>query len=503
MAATDTVLRQPAEPRGRASRVFHLDFSQPVVFAGLAVVYFVLRLPFLNYGHGTDPDAWRVALTAHHLLDTGKYFPSRLPGNPLHELVTTLFIPGGWIATNLATVAVSLLGVYIFVRILNHLQVPYRGILTIGFAFTPLLFINSIATMDYMWALTATLAGYYAILRGFPVWAGVCIGLAIGFRLQSFVLWPAFALFLWRTGDLRQLPAFTLAAAGVSLLAFAPVLAVYGVDFLTYYDASVFYQDVFRLMAKEALGILGGLGVLAGATLSLSRLRHLPGDAFKDPHLAFWLAVIGIYFAAFFRLPHEIAYLIPVFPFGLMIMGRYFTRTAVTISVAAILLAGVIDIVTPEEGFGPDSFRSATIGRGLILSNADTMDAQRDFVEEVVNADVPDHTVVMAGFVFPQLAVRNRDRLSAGILERDYEAISMLSDRGEAVDNERDIRYVWLLSYEAFQALRSQGYAFFLVPDAAGGTAAIFDYRPTLFGATFLSLERFAPSGKGTASTDR
>jgi hypothetical protein len=132
------------------------------------------------------------------------------------------------------------------------------------------------------------------------------------------------------------------------------------------------------------------------------------------------------------------------------------------------------------------------------------MDAQRDFVQEVLNSPVPDHSVVMAGFVFPQLAVRERGRLEARILERDYDAISMLSDRGEAVDKKRDVRYVWLLTYDTFMALRSQGYSFFLVPDAAGGTSALYSYRPTLLGATFLRLNRPAPSaGKGTASTDR
>ncbi len=486
------------------SRLADTDLSRTLPFVLLSAVFVLTRLPFLDYGHGTDPDAWRVALTAHHLLDTGDYFPSRLPGNPLHEFVTTLFIPGGWLATNLSTLAVALAGVYLFARIVRLHELPNAAVLVVGYAFAPLLFINSIATMDYMWALTATLGAYYAVLRGWPVWAGVCLGLAIGFRLQSFVFWPAFAFLLWRGGDLRQIPAFTLAAAGMAILAFAPVLAVYGIDFFNYYDASVFYQDVFRLLAKEALGVLGGLGVLAAAAISLPRLRHLPADAIRDSQIAFWLAIIALDFAAFFRLPHEIAYLIPVFPFGLLIMGRYFTRTAVAIAVSAILFAGVVDVTTPEDGFDLESMRSATIGRGLILSNADTMDAQRDFVEEVLRAEVPDHSVVMAGFVFPQLAVRERDRLTARILERDYDAISMLSDRGEAVDGERDVRYVWLLSYEAFLALRSQGYAFFLVPDAAGGTAAIFDYRPTLFGATFLTLERTAPSAsKGTASTDR
>ena len=53
------------------------------------------------------------------------------------------------------------------------------------FAFTPLLLINSIATMDYMWALTAILSAYYSVQTGRRVWAGVLIGVAAGFRLQG------------------------------------------------------------------------------------------------------------------------------------------------------------------------------------------------------------------------------------------------------------------------------------------------------------------------------
>jgi hypothetical protein len=132
------------------------------------------------------------------------------------------------------------------------------------------------------------------------------------------------------------------------------------------------------------------------------------------------------------------------------------------------------------------------------------MSIQHDFVDDIMRNELPNHSVVLTGFIFPQLAVRERDRLAARIVERDYEAVSMLSDRGEAVDESRDIRYVWLLTYDTYQALRSQGYAMYLVPDAAGSTPHLYDYRPRLFGATFIELDRFAPSaGKGTAATDR
>jgi len=498
-----------ARPRIRLSagllRALDADLSRPLPFAALGAVFLLLRAPFLGYGHGTDPDAWRVALTAHELLDKGRYFPSRLPGNPLHELVMTPLVAGGWIATNLATALVSLVGVYLFARIARRLRLPNAGLVTVGFAFAPLLFINSIATMDYMWTLTAVLAAYYATLNGMPLAAGLCLGLAMGFRLQSFIVWAPLAYLLWhQRPEPRRLLAFSFAAGGTALLAFSPVLAVYGLDFYNFYDAKVEPQDVIRLLGKEALGVSGGLAILVAAGFSLRRLAALPRDALREPQTGAWLALIGLYFLTFFRLPHEIAYLVPVFPFGLFLMARYFQRMALLGAVAVLLLAGYVDITTPVDTFDLQTLRHATLGRGLILSNADTMSGQRDFVEEVARAEVPNRSVVMAGFVFPQLAVRERGRLQSRILEKDYEAISMLSDRGEAVDAQRDVRYVWLLTYEAFIALRSQGYSMFLVPDASGGTAALYEYRPTLFGATYLPLDRPSPTaGKGTASTDR
>lgn len=488
----------------KLNRYFDADMSRPVPFAILAVAFVIARLPFVDYGHGTDPDAWRVAMTAHHLLDTGDYFPSRLPGNPLHELVMTLFIPAGWIGTNLATIAVSLLGVYLFALIVSHLRLPNSGLLCLGFAFTPLLFINSLATMDYMWSLTAILAAFYLVLRGWLPWAGLCLGLAIGFRLQSAIVYLPLAYLVWRQHNLLSILPMGFIAAATALVCFTPVLVVYGTDFYNFYDARVAAEDVLRLLGKEALGVLGGIGVLTGASLSLHRLRHLPADAVREPWLGAIMLLIVLYFVTFFRLPHEIAYLIPVFPAGILIIGRYFTRLAATGAIAAIILAGLVDITTPEDDIGVSGLGSAQIGKGLILSNANTMTLQRQFVEEVLAAEVPEHSVVMSGFVFPQLAVRERDRLEPRILQHDYGAISILSDRGEAIEKTRDVRYVWLLTYDAFLALRSQGYAFFQVPDAAGGAAALYDYRPALLGASFLRLDRAAPSsGKGTASTDR
>ena len=496
--------RRTADLSASLTRLIEADLTRPMAFALLALVFLIVRLPYINYGYGTDPDAWRVAMTALHFWETGDYFPSRLPGNPLHEMVMILFVPGGWIATNLATALASLAGVYFFALIVRELRLPTPGLLVIGFAFTPLLYINSISTMDYMWTLTCLLGAYYFVMKGQPLLAGVLLGAAVGFRMQSVMFWAPLVYLVWRQGRFAEVAPLSLVAGGVALMSYAPVLVVYGVSFLNYYDAPVGYQDVVRLLGKEALGVLGGLGVLGAAAFSLSNLKQLPGDIGRDVHVAVWVAVIALYFISFSNLPHEIAYLIPVFPFGILLMARYFSRTALAVAIGAILLAGLIDITTPQQDFSAENLRSARLGRGLALSNGVTMDGQRQFVEKIVSNDLPDRSVVLTGFIFPQLAVRERGNLEARVIERDYHAISMLSDRGEAVDHERDIRYVWLLTYDTFQTLRSEGYSFFLVPDAAGATAALYDYRPALFGATFLELQREGPSaGAGTASTDR
>lgn len=485
-------------------RALELDFTRPRAFLALGAVYVVSRVPYLNLGYGTDPDAWRVALSAHHLLDAGEYLPSRLPGYPLHEFVTALLVKGGWVTTNLSTVLVSLLGVYLFARLAADRRLPARGALTVTFAFAPLLWINSVTTMDYMWALTGILGSYLLTTKGRPGLAGACLGLAVGFRLTSGAMVLPLGLLLWRESRVRDVPRFLAALAGVSLVAYSPVIAVYGLHFLNFYGASVTWQSFLNRLGKDALGVLGALAVLAAFALSWRNLRRLPKDLRSEPHVLVWVVVVVLYFVSFARLPHEIAYLIPVFPFGLFLMARYLRPSLLRVALAVILLAGFVDITSPGDTVNLDTFANARLGAGMLLSDLDTLRNQRDFADEVVQAEVPPHSVVLTGFIFPELAVLHRDELRFAILDRDYKAISMLSDRGEAVDEARDVRYVWLLKYKDFLALRQDGYRFYYVLDARRSTAGLYDYRPPYFGAQKLYLERESPSaGKGAAKTQR
>jgi hypothetical protein len=136
-----------------------------------------------------------------------------------------------------------------------------------------------------------------------------------------------------------------------------------------------------------------------------------------------------------------------------------------------------------------------------------------DFAREVrtltsQNSGINKPAVVAVGFIYPELAVLYKDGLQAGILDRDLDAISQLSDKGRACDPSCQvaprIEYVWLLDYNTLKQYQNDGKTVYVTPDAERSTFAVYGYRPAYFGAIKLPLSRENPSlGKGTANTDR
>jgi hypothetical protein len=486
------------------SRALNFDFTQPLAFVALAVLYVVSRAPFLNIGYGTDPDAWRVALSGYWLWDHHEYYPSRLPGYPVPEFASAAVIKaGGALATNSLTLLISLVGLWFFAQIAAKLDLPNRGAIVIAFAFTPLLWINSMTTMDYMWALTFILASYYFLIQRNSMIAGIMLGLAIGSRSTSALMLLPLLAYMWRDGRKHEMRPFFVSMLAVTLIAWTPVYWRYGPAMMTFYDAKVGYLNVLRLLGKDTLGLFGSMAVIAAIAISLPRLARLPADFVRDKHVMVWVLAIAVTVLAFARLPHEAAYLIPVYPFGFFLMAKYFQKWVLAGAIAVILLAGWVDLTSPGEEIDTSAFTNASLGKGLVLSNRETMENQIDYVHEVERLDIGGKTVVSLGFVYPQFAVMNRDRLRTDILELDEDSISQLSDRGKSVDEEHDVIYVWLLQWDDFQRLKSEGYTFMHTLDAGRSTAGLYDYRPALLGSIPIDLGHGPSGGRGAARTDR
>jgi hypothetical protein len=501
--------REPGTAGRGFQRAFSYDLSRPLAFAVLALAYVAARLPFIDNGFGTKPDAWRIALTGWWLWKHHEFYPSRLPGYPLPELGYAAVVRGGWLATNSLAIAVSLLGLWFFARIVRKVELPNAALLVVGFAFQPLLWINTMNTMDYTWALTWILGCYYFLVSRHTALAGIMLGLAIASRLPSAAMLVPAAVYLWRDGKRGELRDFVVWAAVVPMILFLPIVWKYGPDFLSFYDAKVGYRTVIRLLAKDSFGLLGTLALGAGVLLSWPRLAKLPGDIARDKHVMVWSLVVLLYTVVFLRLPHEAAYLLPLFPFGFLLIGRYFRTGVLAGVIGVMLLASFVDLTTRNHEVALSSFKELRLGQGMLLSNRDTMEAQLSFVRDIERTQVPDHSVVMIGFAYPQFAYLNRDRLQLGLLEKDTTAISQLTDKGKAVDTQHLVTYVWLLDYATFQQYLAQHADIYYTLDAGRSTQALYNYRPGLYdrppaaSVKPIDVGRGPSGGRGTADTTR
>jgi hypothetical protein len=308
---------------------------------------------------------------------------------------------------------------------------------------------------------------------------------------------------MWRDRRHDEIRPFLVAALAVALAAWAPIYWRYELHFLNFYDSKVGYLAVLRLLAKDCLGLIGSAAVVAAIALSLPRLARLPADFLRDRNVMMWVLAIAVTAFSFSRLPHEAAYLIPIYPFGLFLLAKYLRPAVLGGALAVVVLAGFVDLTSPGEEISLSALKDSRPGQGLVLSNRDTMQKQIDFARDVRLLQPPANTVVSTGFVYPIIAVKYYDELNVGILEKDESAISQLSDKGKATDEERIITYVWLLDYDDFNKLRGEGKTFWYTQDAGRSIASLYGFRLGLFGGMEIDLGRGPSGGSGAARTDR
>lgn len=457
----------PAPPRARTllDRLAEADFGAGRPALVLAAAFLAVRLPLLGGGYGADTDAYRVVLAARYLWSHGEYLPSRLPGFPLHELVTALLVWGGPLLTNLSTTLAALVGVLVFARLVRRLRVPAPGLAVVGFAFTPYLIVTSTSTLDYHWALTALLAAYLLTVQGRARAAGLLVGLAVGFRITSALFLLPLVLLLLRQQRGRDAALLVATALAVAIVAYLPVAVPYRFRFLDYADSRVSPDGVIRVVGQWALGAMGALAVLAAVALSWRRVVALPRAAARDPHLLAWLLAVALWAAAFLRLPVDLGYLVPVYPFGFLLLAVTLRRTLFAAVLAVILLAGVIDLdIQQLHNFDPH-IAARTVRPSWRVAGLpyDQMARRRwaRYARAIPEAPVPEHSVVLTMGAFPDVAVLHWGRLRYAIVERDRRAISMLSDNGSLTDPARDVVYLAVSTPEILARFRARGYALF------------------------------------------
>ena len=285
-----------------------------------------LYLPFAFAGPGSDPDSVRELHSGTTLLWQHRYVLSRPPGYfPYEALCGVLYALGGTVATNFATLAMSLAVLDSFLRICAHLEVPHRYLLAATMAIHPVYWASSTSTIDFIWALGCFLIGLRLLLNHRYFGAAALLGLAVGIRLSSILL--AGPVLLWKLSERPRDPKLWAAAALATAIGAALYIPEFlssgnSFGFLTYYLGAWTLRDhLGRFIYKNVYfwGLPATMFLLAVAPMLI---RELAGcDRKFSSIIALSASIVIIFEALFLKIPAQRAYLLPMLPFALMLLA--------------------------------------------------------------------------------------------------------------------------------------------------------------------------------------
>jgi hypothetical protein len=297
--------------------------SRVVALGVICLAVLLTRLPFLGAGYGVHADNWRVALAARHIAETGVYEASRFPGYPVQEFVCSIFWKTGAWGLNLLDTLACTGAVLCFALICLEYGVEDWWLAGLALAFVPVLYVNSVSTKDFPWALALLLAAWWCGMRKKAVLTGVCLGVAMGVRITSGAAALPLALILIDGAEnrvaMRRVVVTGVTAAVIAMGAFLPVYWRYGADFFNFYAEHAFpgRLQIAGRMTVEVWGVLGVAGVCIGL---LAGMRKGVRPGVSSRHVVAWVSMVVIYGIAFLCLPDEAAYLIPAVPFVLLLV---------------------------------------------------------------------------------------------------------------------------------------------------------------------------------------
>lgn len=368
------------------------------VFITVFILVTITRLPFITAGYGLDPDAWWVANTAKDIATTGEYHASRLPGYPIHEIVSSLLWRTGPVGLNGVTAILSGLGVAFFAVVAKSLGDKRYLASSVTLAFTPVVYSSSTVAMDYMWAFAFIMCSFYLLLvNRQPVLAGLMLGVAVGCRITSvLMLVPFVAIYLLHNRESSQSLSHSLRFVVASLLAgasaFAPVFIKYGWSFLSFVETNRNVLQIIRIATTGVFGRIGAVAAMVGVIVSIreliARKRRVLGTVFAG-----YVLGIAVYLIVYLRLPVEAAYLIPAIPFGLLLMDGVLPERVYVTVCAGIVLSSFVSV------------DSHGITDGRIIAEHKERLFRMEVVEMMLDeaGGLPEDSVVVAGDWYPMI----------------------------------------------------------------------------------------------------
>lgn len=285
----------------------------------LLAVSLLARCFFWFQGYGVEEDSWGSVVAAHNTWETGVPEVSRLPGHPVYEcILILLYNISSPPLYNACSSLFALISLWYFLKLLHALNVKNYIMAGYGLSFSPLFFVCSTYTIDYVYTLGFAMgAGYYLHQKKILA-AGVLMGLSVGCRINSLALLPVLVLLpllfgaslksIWDSYNLKFISAFVVLSCLVAALCYLPVAWIYGTAFWDYSDQFP-YPSFAKVFYKASLGAWGLPGMIGLLWLMIIGIK---------PKNAWWWILTSTQLGMYLLLPQKSAYLLPWIAFGFL-----------------------------------------------------------------------------------------------------------------------------------------------------------------------------------------
>lgn len=404
-------------------------------------IVFISRIPFLSAGHGAEEDSWGIVLAGAHTWLTGIYEPSRFPGHPVHEWIYSAFHMRAPLFYNLFSAFFSAVAVVFFALILKELKFRHFMLASLALAFTPVFYISSTYTIDFVWTIAFILISMYTLLKKQFLVCGIFLGLAIGCRITSGAMLLPFMIIFWQKNNLqnniRNCLKIGLPLAMVVIISYLPLFKQFGLSFFMYYDQFP-YPPLTKVFYKMIPGVFGFIGVLAISICMLyilmNRKKIMQGELFESKLpkgiLVSSFVVVVLFIISYFRLPQKSGYMITVIPFMIILFGYYLNGKLFKLLCYALILSSFFCSINLTDKLRGSSYSFLAVEfkvsgqelffdplSGPVFSDYSKRKQKMNYVKEVatVAEQIDERTVVVAGWwyneimvgLFPDNTIRN------------------------------------------------------------------------------------------------
>lgn len=292
-----------------------IKFDTKILF--IFIITILSRIPFLFNGFGVEEDSYGIVVAAKNTYETGILEVSRLPGHPVFEIVLSSLYPfcSPFLFNGLSAL-MSAIAIMFLTLVFKHYDEQKYWLAALAIAFTPIFYVASVYTIDYVWAAAFFSGAWYFMLKRKYYLFSLFFALSVGCRINSISLLPVFILIDYAENNefnFKRMAIYTFLSVLLSVFFYLPVINVYGFDFFDYSDQFP-YPSWQKIIYKSTIGVWGLLGFII-VFIELTSVK-----TWKNKNALIFVTVLVIQFLAYLKLPQKSAYLIPLIPFTILFL---------------------------------------------------------------------------------------------------------------------------------------------------------------------------------------